>query len=57
MAPITTPLDVAITAHRWWTLAELREARETMFAPQQIAKFVEALLRDGPPAEPVDVGG
>lgn len=56
LPPITAPIDVAITAHRWWTLEELREARETMFAPRRFSVFLEALLRDGPPAEPVDVG-
>jgi hypothetical protein len=41
---------------RWWTLAELDEAREVTFAPRRLPAFLRGLLRDGPPAEPLDVG-
>jgi ADP-ribose pyrophosphatase YjhB (NUDIX family) len=44
-----------MTAIRWWTVAELEESAET-FAPRQLAELVRDLLRNGPPAEPVDVG-
>ena len=40
---------------RWWTPDELEAAEET-FAPRRLPELVRALLRDGPPAEPVDVG-
>ena len=41
---------------RWWTQAELATAGETVFAPRRLPELVAALLRDGPPGEPVDVG-
>ncbi|HWL37020.1 MAG TPA: NUDIX domain-containing protein [Frankiaceae bacterium] len=41
--------------HRWWTLAELRAATERL-VPAVLATALETLLREGPPAEPVDVG-
>jgi len=44
-----------MTAVRWWTLAEL-EAAEAQFAPRRLPSLVRSLLRDGPPAEPLDVG-
>jgi len=44
-----------VTAIRWWTLDEL-EAAETIFAPRRLPLLVRALLLDGPPSEPVDVG-
>jgi 8-oxo-dGTP pyrophosphatase MutT (NUDIX family) len=40
---------------RWWTTAELDEATET-FAPRRLPELIRDLLRDGPPAEPIDVG-
>lgn len=44
-----------VTALRWWTLAEL-EASGEEFAPRRLPELVAALLRDGPPGEPFDVG-
>jgi ADP-ribose pyrophosphatase YjhB (NUDIX family) len=44
-----------VTAMRWWSLREL-EAGEDVFAPRRLPELVAALLRDGPPGEPVDVG-
>jgi 8-oxo-dGTP pyrophosphatase MutT (NUDIX family) len=44
-----------VTAIRWWTLAEL-EASDELFAPRRLPELVAALLRDGPPGEPFDVG-
>jgi 8-oxo-dGTP diphosphatase len=44
-----------VTGMRWWTLAELEASDET-FAPRRLPELVAALLRDGPPGEPVDVG-
>jgi 8-oxo-dGTP pyrophosphatase MutT (NUDIX family) len=44
-----------VTAIRWWTLGEL-ERSEELFAPRRLAELLRTLLRDGPPAEPLDVG-
>jgi 8-oxo-dGTP pyrophosphatase MutT (NUDIX family) len=44
-----------VTGLRWWTRAEL-DASEELFAPSGLPELVAALLRDGPPGEPVDVG-
>jgi ADP-ribose pyrophosphatase YjhB (NUDIX family) len=40
---------------RWWTLEEL-ERTDAVFAPRRLPELVAALLRDGPPAEPIDAG-
>lgn len=40
---------------RWWTQAELAACSE-VFAPQSLPEHLETLLRDGPPATPIDVG-
>jgi 8-oxo-dGTP diphosphatase len=40
---------------RWWSQAELGVAAET-FAPRRLPELVRSLLRDGPPAQPVDAG-
>lgn len=47
--------DPGLETVRWWTLPQLRDTDETL-APAAIADHLEALLRDGPPTEPVDVG-
>ena len=44
-----------VTGMRWWTLDELSASQE-LFAPRRLPELVAALLRDGPPGEPVDVG-
>jgi 8-oxo-dGTP pyrophosphatase MutT (NUDIX family) len=44
-----------MTAVRWWGLEEL-EATQTLFAPRRLPAFVRALIEDGPPAEPFEVG-
>jgi ADP-ribose pyrophosphatase YjhB (NUDIX family) len=44
-----------VTAIRWWTLDEL-EATDALFAPRRLPLLLRTLLRDGPPAEPLDVG-
>ncbi len=57
-APHFTPDELAaefVTAVRWWTPAELA-ASDELFAPRRLPELVAALLRDGPPGEPVDVG-
>jgi 8-oxo-dGTP diphosphatase len=45
-----------IGAVRWWSLEEIRAATDTVFAPRRLAHFLGLLLRDGPPAEALDVG-
>jgi 8-oxo-dGTP pyrophosphatase MutT (NUDIX family) len=40
---------------RWWTQSELASS-DAVFAPRRLPALVVALVRDGPPQEPVDVG-
>lgn len=40
----------------WWTLDQLEDAGETVFAPRRLPELVRALANDGPPVEPTDVG-
>jgi 8-oxo-dGTP diphosphatase len=57
-APRFTAEELAaeyVTGMRWWTVAELA-ASDELFAPRRLPELVAALLRDGPPGEPVDVG-
>ncbi len=44
-----------LTAHRWWSLSEM-EATTEMLVPRSLARLVRGLLRDGAPAEPLEVG-
>jgi ADP-ribose pyrophosphatase YjhB (NUDIX family) len=44
-----------IDAHRWWTLPELEQTDEVT-APRRLACLLRALLTDGPPDQPIDVG-
>ena len=44
-----------MTAIRWWTIDAI-ERSEELFAPRRLAELLRKLLRDGPPAEPIDVG-
>lgn len=44
-----------VTAVRWWTQEELAGSAE-LFAPRALPGLVAALLRDGAPGEPFDVG-
>jgi len=41
--------------HRWWSAAEI-EASAERFAPRRLGQLLAELLRDGPPAKPLDVG-
>ncbi|WP_407917066.1 NUDIX hydrolase [Kitasatospora sp. NE20-6] len=41
-----------LLAARWWTVAELRATRETVY-PAGLAEVVERLVADGPPVVPV----
>jgi 8-oxo-dGTP pyrophosphatase MutT (NUDIX family) len=40
---------------RWWTLEELERVTETI-VPARLVELVRALLRDGPPPDPIDAG-
>jgi len=40
---------------RWWSVDDLRATSE-IFAPRHLAHLLEALIHEGPPAEPFDVG-
>jgi TDG/mug DNA glycosylase family protein len=44
-----------VTALRWWTLEELESSAE-LFAPRALPRLLRALLEEGAPAEPLDVG-
>lgn len=44
----------AIAGHRWWTPGELAVTTERLI-PADLAALVERLLRDGPPAAPLDL--
>ena len=44
-----------MTAHRWWTLAELRATNERL-VPGNFVELFKALLAEGPPAAPFEVG-
>jgi TDG/mug DNA glycosylase family protein len=48
-------LDEGVGELRWWTQDELA-ATDVAFAPRRLPELVAQLLRDGPPAETVDVG-
>jgi 8-oxo-dGTP pyrophosphatase MutT (NUDIX family) len=41
---------------RWWTLAEIAAATDVRFVPAALGEHLAALLADGPPVEPLDVG-
>jgi hypothetical protein len=40
--------------HRWWSLSELRACPDRL-GPPDLPDRLETLLRDGPPAEPIDL--
>lgn len=47
--------DVGLADLRWWTVTELRDT-DAQLAPGSLPDHLDALLRDGPPQQPVDVG-
>lgn len=54
--PARAPLaDHGATEARWWSADELRDP-ELEVAPAALADHLDVLHRDGPPAEPIDVG-
>ena len=42
-------------AHRWWTVDEIATS-DQRFEPVDLAARLTILLRDGPPAEPINFG-
>jgi 8-oxo-dGTP pyrophosphatase MutT (NUDIX family) len=44
-----------VHAHRWWTLDELQGTSDIIF-PTQLGELMSRLLRDGTPAQPIEVG-
>jgi ADP-ribose pyrophosphatase YjhB (NUDIX family) len=54
-AGLTESEAADLTAWRWWTLAELDAAADEL-VPRDLAVRMRALLSDGPPAEPIEVG-
>ena len=55
MSGCTPAEGLDITAHRWWPVAELAAATERL-VPADLATLLPALLREGPPPAPVEVG-
>ena len=47
--------QACVLAHEWLTVDELRSAERQVF-PTRLADHLAALLHDGPPAQPIDVG-
>jgi len=45
-----------LTGSRWWTLPELRSARNERLVPSRLPDLYEALLTNGPPDDVVDAG-
>jgi len=45
-----------LTAARWWSVREIREASDERFAPRQLASLLVTLLQQGPTDELVDTG-
>ena len=46
----------ALAEHRWWSAAEIEAAAGETFAPRRLGALLQELLREGPPAAPIDVG-
>jgi 8-oxo-dGTP diphosphatase len=45
-----------VTGLRWWTLADIVAYRGTdLFGPRNLSQLLAALLRDGPPAQPLQL--
>ncbi len=55
VAPTVDLAAEAVAETRWWTLDELDRVDAT-FAPRRLPELLRALLRHGPPPEPLDVG-
>lgn len=49
-----SPSAGLLREHRWWSADEIAASADR-FAPRRLAGLLELLLREGPPAEPLDV--
>jgi 8-oxo-dGTP pyrophosphatase MutT (NUDIX family) len=49
-------LAEGLSGSRWWSLAELRTAKATRFAPQNLPELYHSLLDSGPPRDPIETG-
>ncbi|MCY3563003.1 MAG: NUDIX domain-containing protein [Acidimicrobiia bacterium] len=45
-----------VLVHRWWSVAELKAAPEERFAPSRVGEHLAAILEEGVPGTPIDVG-
>jgi len=54
-AAMTSTEQADLTAARWWTLDELAATADEL-VPRDLAARLRALLTDGPPPEPVEIG-
>lgn len=45
-----------VTASRWWSVQEIREERDELFAPRDLASLLESLIMDGAPEAVIDTG-
>jgi hypothetical protein len=54
-AGMTEAEKADLTEWRWWTLDEL-EATTDDLVPRDLAAHLRALVENGPPASPLDVG-
>lgn len=52
---MTAEEKVDLTGCRWWTVGELAETADAL-VPRDLADRLGELLRNGPPATPVEVG-
>ena len=41
---------------RWWSIEQIEAASDEQFAPRMLAQHLKALVDQGPPGEPIDVG-
>jgi 8-oxo-dGTP pyrophosphatase MutT (NUDIX family) len=53
--PVASVEDEGTLGWRWWPLAELAQA-DILCAPRRLPQLLAALLRDGPPPGPIEVG-
>ncbi|MEM9416271.1 MAG: NUDIX domain-containing protein [Planctomycetota bacterium] len=48
--------QIVLTGSRWWHADEIAQATQEQFAPREIARWLDRLIREGVPGEPWDVG-
>ncbi|MEO0476231.1 MAG: NUDIX domain-containing protein [Planctomycetota bacterium] len=47
---------LALTAYHWWSAEEIARAKDQSFAPRQLGRWLQCVLEEGPPSQPIDVG-